>query len=358
VKKLSTQSLLVTAALVAVSALLAGCGTNGLSAQPPVSSVNLPATAKLQFAVGTMNYAPDGFVGLNTVVTFRQPNGLSAVLVDTPTITGPAGFTVPNTSGLGLVGDGDGGSGTDAGTAHISGTPQSPPTPVPPPTTFGQAGGAFSYGILPDNADQNGTAAFKLFAQPFYSGDPIPVYGGPPAYPFIYNGTFPSGFVGYSQGWTGFEATPVAGSYSLSVVVQTANAKSPQPFTASATLTNTGGTINATIPADPRITETFAYVSNLTTGLNYSIGPVSGTGAKSFTLPDTLGACAGSNCQTGSGATPTLNAGDQFLVFVVSYDYPMFEAGPTQSTSQTPAITGTSGQADVSVSGVSAGQYR
>jgi hypothetical protein len=321
-----------------------------------------------------MNYGPDGAVGLNTVVTFRQPNGLSAVLVDTPTITGPAGFTVPDTTGMGLVGNGDGGSGSDAGTTHISGTVQSPPNVTPPATTFGQVGGAFSYGILPDNADQNGTAAFALFAQPFYSPDPIPVYGGPPAYQFIYNGTFPSGFTGYSQGWTGFETTPVAGSYSISVTVQTANAKSPAPFTASATLSNTsplpaiatpsftsdgagGGTINATIPADPRITETLAYVADLTSGLHYSIGPVSGTGAMSFTLPDTLGPCSGSNCQTGSGATPTLNAADKFLVFVVSYDYPMFENGPTQSTSQTPTITGANGQADVSVSNVFSGKY-
>jgi hypothetical protein len=370
------------ASLLATAALLAGCGgTNGTSINPPTSPVNLPKTAKLQFAVGTINFGPDAAAGLNTVVTFRQPNGLSAVLVSTPKITGPAGFTVPNTSGLIspytgqlMQGNGDGGSGADAGTASITATPQLPPSATPPPTTFGQSGGAFSYGFAPDNADQNGTTNFSLYLEPFYSENAVPVYGGPPAYPFIYNGTFPAGFVGYTQGWTAFETTPVAGQYSLSVAVQTANAPSPSPFAATATLTNTtplpsittaaftpdgagGGTITATIPADPRIVETLAYVANLTTGLNYTVGPTSGTGAMTFVLPPTLGACSGSNCQSGSSATPTLNPGDNFLAYVVSYDYPMFEASPPGNTSQTPAITGSTGQADLSVSNVINGTY-
>lgn len=357
---------------ITVAALLSGCATNGSSINPPSSPGNLQSTAKLQFAVGTINYGPDAAVGLNTVATFRQTNGLSAVLVSTPMISGPAGFLVPSTPGI--PADGGGGAGSDAGTAHISGTPQSTPAATPAPTTFGQTGGAFSYGFAPDNSDQFGTATFALYPEPFYSGNAVPVYGGPPAYPFIYNGTFPSGFVGYSQGWTAFETTPVAGTYSLSVVVQTANAPSPAPFTASATLSNTtplpaiatpaftpdgagGGTIAATVPADPRIVETLAYVVDTTTNLNYTVGPVTGTGALSFTLPDTLGACSGTNCQSGSSATPTLNSGNNYIVYVVSYDYPMFEASPPGNTSQTPTITGSSGQADVTVSNVLAGTY-
>lgn len=365
-----TRTRILTA--IAVAAILAGCSTNGSSINPPSSPSNLANTAKLQFAVGTINYAPDGAVGLNTVVTFRQPNGLSAVLVSTPSISGPAGFVVPSTPGL--PADGGGGSGADAGTSSITGTPQSTPAATPAPTTFGQSGGAFSYGFAPDNSDQFGTALFGLYAEPFYSGSPIPVAGGPPAYPFIYDGTFPSGFNGYTQGWTAFEATPIAGTYSLQVTVQTANAKSPAPFTASATLSNTtplptiaapaftpdgagGGTITATIPADPRIAETLAYVVNTTTNLNYTVGPVTGTGTLSFTLPGNLGACQGTNCQTGANATPTLNAGNSFIVYVVSYDYPMFEASPPNNTSQTPTITGANGQADVSVSNVFNGTY-
>jgi hypothetical protein len=156
--------------------------------------------------------------------------------------------------------------------------------------------------------------------------------------------------------------------------VQIANGGPAITFTAGATLTNTtplpaiaaptfasdgagGGTITATVAPDPRIVETLAYVADNTTGLHYTIGPVTGTGALLFTLPDTLGKCAGSNCQTGSTATPTLNAGDSYTIYVVSYDYPMFEASPPGSTSQTPTITGAGGQADLSVSAVLSGSY-
>jgi hypothetical protein len=80
--------------------VLAAC--SGAAQGPPAtSSVNVlsPSYGKLQFAVGTANIYGTA-TGLNVVSTYRQTNGKSAVLVNTPTITGPAAltFTVPATT--------------------------------------------------------------------------------------------------------------------------------------------------------------------------------------------------------------------------------------------------------------------
>ncbi|HLJ84384.1 MAG TPA: hypothetical protein VKT51_09460 [Candidatus Eremiobacteraceae bacterium] len=348
--------------IVSAGALLAGCSTNGSGINPPVSHGNLGAD-KLQMAVGTANIAFDGTVGLNVVTTFRQPNGLSAVLLDTPTITGPAGFVVTGNAPA-----------NDAGTDHISGSPQT----APGPTTFGTAGGAFKYGFAPYNSDNlgdpypNGPA---LYAEPFYSGDAVPIAGGPPAYPFFNNGTFISGFQGYSQGFNAFETPVTVGSYSLTVNVPGTSGPG-RNFTATATLASAvplpalgapsfvedgagGGTASVTVPADPRIFETMIYIADLNASTFFTLGPFNGTGSVGGALPDTLGPCNGNDCQNGSGATPSLPAGDSYLVYAISYDYPAFEASPPGSSSQTPAITGpnSGGQADISMSQVFAGTY-
>ena len=352
--------------IVSAGALLAGCSTNGAGINPPVSHGNLGAD-KLQMAVGTANIGFDGTVGLNVVTTFRQPNGLSAVLLDTPTITGPAGFVVPGNNLSPWS--------QDAGTNHISGSPQT----APGPTTFGTAGGAFKYGFAPYNSDNlgdpypNGPA---LYAEPFYSGDPVPIAGGPPAYPFFNNGTFISGFQGYSQGFNAFETSVTAGSYSISVNVPGTSGPG-RNFTSAATLTNlaplpgvgtpsvtedgAGGftNISATVPADARIFETMIYIADLNASTFFTLGPFSGTGVVGGSVADTLGPCNGNNCQNGSGATPTIPAGDSYLVYSITYDYPAFEASPPGSSSQMPAITGpnSAGQADISISQVFAGTY-
>lgn len=337
-------------------ALLAGCSTNGSANIPGVTQVNLNQN-KLQFAVGTANF--NGTTDLNTVVTFRQPNGLSAVLVDTPTITGPAGFTVPNVSS----------AGTDAGTNHISGSPQQFPSTLK--TTFGTAGGAFSYGFGPFNNAQLGAALYPgyppLYQEPLYAPS-LPYVGGPPAYPFFNDGTYPAGFEGYSQGFTAFATPPVAGSYSLSVLVPANNA-TPQTFTAAAALSNLtplatiaaptftgdgagGGSGTVTVPADPRIVETMVYVADENQGTFFTYGPIAGTGAQAYTIGDNLGPCGSPKCETIAGkSTPTFAAGDTLDVYAVSYDYPAFEASPPKNTSQTPAIIGAGGQADLTASG-------
>jgi len=382
--------------IVAISA----CSTGGSEINPTVTQVNPQSNSKLQFVVGTANIAADGVVGLNVVATLRQPNGNSAVLADLPTIAGPPGFTVPNTSsitspitGNAMTGNGDGGSGTDAGTNHISASPQQPPNPTLTPlaTTLGPYGGLFSYGFGPYNSDQTGSSYYPgapagpptpVFEQPFYSATELPYVGGPPAYPYFNDGTYPTSFIGYLQGFAAFEAAPVVGAYALTVAVAAQNAPSAT-LTAHASLSNPaalppltaptftsdskgGGTGTVLVPSDPRILETMVYVVDLnaTTGaaLNfYAVGPLKGTGTLAYTLPDLLGPCSGTKgagCQNDpSKQTASIPPGDGYAVYAVSYDYPAFEASPPINTSQTPTITGASSQADVSLSPTMGGVY-
>lgn len=359
----------ISLAALAAAGLLAGCSgalsTNGAAQTPPVQQANLSAD-KLEFAVGTANF--QGTTYLNTVVSFRQPNGASAVLVDTPTITGPTGFTVPAVSS----------AGADAGTNHISATPQTaptyPPAPPPPATTFGQAGGAFSYGFAPFNAGTTGAPNYPghpaLYAQPFYISPSAKVsfYGGPPAFPFFNDGTFPAGFLGYSQGFTMFGATPISGAYTLSVLVPAANA---QAITDSVTANLNAGTVlglpvvagivedgsgglSGTVTPGAGATETLVYINDKSAGLWYTVGPINGAAPATFTLPSNLAPCTTPGCK---GSAPSIGTGDTYKVYAVSFDYPAFESAPPNSTSQTPTITGTGGQSDLSVSLVTSAAY-
>jgi hypothetical protein len=271
----------------------------------------------------------------------------------------------------------------DAGTNHISGTPQVAPTNPPQattPSTFSTSGGAFEYGFAPQNSTTTGAASYSLYSQPFYLGSSskLSFYGGPPAYPFFEDGTYPGSFVGYTQGFTMFGATPVSGQYTLSVNVAAQNA-APQSFSASANLNaatvlglptvstpaeDGSGGFTATVTPGTGATETLVYVKDVTTSSQtcpsfastgapctyyYTIGPV--TSAGTVTLPDNLAPCVPpAGQQHCSGAAGTLQSGDSYTVYAVSFDYPAFEAGPPGNKSQTPTITGSNGQADLSVS--------
>jgi len=347
---------------------------------PTVSQANLSSNV-LQLAVGTANIGAIGSVGLNTVETFRQPNGNSATLVNTPTITAPAGFVVPAAGG------------SDAGGNVMNGIPQTFATTPPPANTFGQTNGVFSYGIEPFNSTSTGGARYagspSLNLLPFFAPRQRFV-GGPPAYPFFNDGTFPTGFQGYSQGFTDFAAKPVLGNYTLTASLFPGNAPA-QAFTASATLTNLvplpviapptfvrnpsgdgGGTGVVTVPADPRIVETMVYIVNrdqtgpFGSATYYSVGPLRGTGAIPYTLPNNLGL----NCTAAGGCAPSASrqpsflspnpatgATDRYLVYAVSYDYPAFEASPPGNTQQSPVIVGAGGQADVTSSASGSGTY-
>lgn len=379
------------AALAAVT--LAGCTAGQVGIPPNQRAVDVSTnTNALQFAVGTANIAGVA-TGLNTVVTWRQPNGLDGTLLSTPTITAPAGFTNSGSPAA---------AGINAGTATISGSPQVTLGTAAIASTLGTAGGAFAYGFQPNNSTASSNApSFARYSLPFYApaGVPaVPYIGGAPAYPNVRDGTYPSGFTGYPMGFTDFNVTPVAGTYALSLVVPSGFDATGNPTTTSATTTGTltnvtplgaitgvtftpdgagGGTVSATI-ADPRITEAMAIVrigfvpsaAAAGTGACYPTpyqggGPPGGSanGAVYYTTRVTAINTAG---VTAFPAIPA-NIGPQYLtaapirstctgdkaqVYVVGFDYPAFGAGPPQSVQQKPVITGVGGQADISTSAV------
>ncbi len=363
-------------AAVVVGVLLSGCSANG-TASPPTSVVSNISADVLQLAVGTANIGTTGTVGLNVVATFRQPNGLTAALVNTPTIIAPAGFVPPN-CGTGCV---------DNATSHqMSGAPQNVnPGVANPVTTFGQTGGVFSFGLAPENESTTGAAVYTRYVQPFTGGTTASATnpnftGGPPAYPFFKDGTFPSAFTGYSQGFTEFNVTPVAGAYTLSDVVATGNAGT-STFSATSTLSNLtplpalttptfvkdglgGGAGVVTVPVDARVVETMVYFQNVSQGTFFAVGPIRGTGAQAYTLPDFLGPCggaAGTGCQNNAATrSVTFATGNSVRIYAATYDYPMFEASPPGNTSQSPVINGgaaTSNQADITTSAVTTITY-
>ncbi len=382
------KRLVTICALAAAAALLGGCGggTNS-GAVPTTTQANL-SSDKLQVAVGTAFNAADGTTGLNVVATFRQPDGLTAVLADTPSITGPAGFTVP--AGF----PGAYGSNTDIGTATISSSPQVPLNQTPSNTTLGTFTGIFSYGLAPLNSDTSVNAFYPGnpnssssgaggFTSSNYGGGPwwaLPFGAaaanqsifleGPPAVPFFNDGTFPGSFAGYSPGFTAFEITPVAGTYTVNAKVSPSNALA-KTFTASANLTSVaplaapalsavtenGGGLTGTVTAGAGVAETLVFITDTTAGLFYTV-EVTGTGAKTWTLPAMLGPCTGSGCESNASTQkPSIVTGDTYTVQAVSFNYGALEAGPPSNTSQLPTIVGSNGQADLAIGTAVSGPY-
>lgn len=357
--------------------------TNGNAQLPNVTQQPLSSLGKLTFAVGTA-HLQDGSTGLNVVTYLRKSDGSTAFLVDTPSITGPSGFKVPSST---MNANGSGGSGVDGGTATISATPQSTASPPPAGTTFGNAGGLYGGGFGPFNSTATGSNFYPgqsspggpnpTYSTPFYKAnsgnntptDPRVFLIGPPA-PNIAsftNVTYPVNFAGYLPGFTAFEATPVAGAYTLNVGVAAANAPSAS-FQATATLNSLtvlpavapptltkdgkgGGTIGVTVPAGA--TETLVFVHDLTNNAFYTVGPITGTGPQTGSLPDTLGPCA----NTPGCNAATLTTGDNYEITAISFDYPDFESIQPVSTAQTPTVTGANGQADLSISPATLGTY-
>lgn len=304
-------------ALAAVSALLAGCsgGANGI---PTINSTNPISTGALQFAVGTANlYGTNK--GLNVVSTYRKAGGLSNVLVDTPTITGP--FVLPASNAAGSLGYDiysslPGGPSVEevATKATITGTSQSlhPGTPacdqltpcidsgvsVPPNTsTFGQAGGVFTNGISPGNYTNGGVASsYVPYTEPLYDSTPNTFvdFGGPPT--FDPDGTglglrdglnsLGAGVLGIPEGITTFaNVVASAGTYTLSVSVPT-GVSSYGTVTATANLGSTAvlGTITApTLTLDGKGGGTFP-IAALPAGVTEELvqivdfGPLNGMG--------------------------------------------------------------------------------
>jgi len=390
VKRLSIALAIGTAA-----ALLAGCGggSSNSGATPPINQPTL-ANDKLQVAVGTVFNAADGTTGLNVVATFRQTGGGSAVLADTPSITGPAGFAVPAGFPSAYAS-----ASIDAGTHSITASPQVNVVTTPTNTTLGTFTGVFSYGLAPLNSDQvnlgyypgnanatpgNGYGSDAIYLGGLYGGMPAAWWSmplgaaaassqgtylmGPPAVPFFNDGTFPGGFAGYSPGFTAFDVPPATGTYTMNVTVTTGNGPSPSFSATSNNLTsvaplpapvvgalaeNGGG---LTGPITTSGTETLVFIEDTTSGLFYTVGPLTASGT--FTLPPSLGPCSGTNCENAAATQkPSLVTGDTYVVTPISFDYPAFEDAPPGNTSQTPPLTGAAGQADISIGVPVSGTY-
>lgn len=345
---------------MALVGLAAGCTSGNSGIEPPFTSVNLNAN-KVGLNVGVATYYNAGGAvtqGLNVVATFRQPNGLSATLLNTPTITGP--FSVPAATS----------AGTDAGTNHISGSPQALPGTTAVKTTFGQSGGLFAYGFAPENSTTAGSASYAKYSLPFYDAfdiGAVKFVGGPPAYPNTQTTSYPAGFQGFPMGFTIFGGgiAPLAGAYNLSVNVPSANNPGATLVAPAANLANVaglpafaaapvftssglgGGTVTCAAP--PGTTETIVELRDETAGLFYT-QVVQGGGAITTTFADTLGPVAANGT-----ASPTIAATDAYDVQCIGVDYPAFEAGPPVNTQQSPSL-GT-GQADISISPGITGTY-
>jgi hypothetical protein len=370
--------------------LAAACGNGGAS-EPPVTSVD-PATSHLQFAVGVATIAYDGgasvALGLNTVETLRQSNGLSGALYDVPKITGPANFAVSIST---ETGNAVLSAGSDTGTNHISWATLNQPLWAGQPRGLKAATtGVFGYGFCPCNSDAgptNGTPSlYQAFNLPVYGTNAQLYYGGPPAFPRIDESVAALGFVGYSLGFTDFAVAPALGSYRLNVGVPPAftGPGNPTPSPApDSTPTPAPGMITSTavlasldaLPAFP--TPQFAadgrgggaLTLRVPNGVREAIAIVraiggSGSGSclrshlsdqyytlvthragmQTLQLDDELG-------QASSGtATPSICKEQSFLVYAAGFNYPAFESAYPQNLSVAPSISGNNGQANVTTS--------
>jgi hypothetical protein len=377
------KRILALAALGGLFALPA-CTSNQAAVEPHFTPVNVGATSELQFQVGTATYGANIF--LNTVVTYRQQNGLSALLDNTPSISLPFTNTAPATAGGVIY------AGNDTGLNQITGTGQTNNgTANPDARTFPQTVGAFAYGFLASNSSTTGgnNSVFYPSASGSTEANRSPYYGvpagftqrafyvGPPFVPNFKDGSLGTTFLGYPNGFTTFAIHPTTGAYSLSVGLP--NASTPIPtFTSSTTMTSVvglppqtvpayvtdgagGGTVTVTTPAGATETAVFIREIDGATGgvLNYYTLVLHGVGPHTTALPDNLGTI------TGGVAARTIAAGNLVSLVAVSFDYPAMEAVPVGAgPPQAPVInnsgtactfSGTTstcpGQADVTVSG-------
>ena len=382
--------------------ILAAC-TGGQSGIEPPAKVDtgVQSTRVLQFRVGTATYR--GVTYFNTLATFRQPNGFSGTLYNTPTITGPAGFTVTATGPIAVVPA----SNTDAGTNHLSGTPPTQPGTTAVVTTFNQTGGAFAYGIAPANSGTSGaptypnntgvsnsfnsscafcsfvgpfSVLFNVYSQPLFlpSSRRLPFLLGPPAVPDFHDGTFPSGFLGYDSGFLAFGVAPVAGTYNLHVVVPSATiGVNTAVFDASATLTSivglgptaapvvtlpvngagaTTGQVNVVVPpGPPGVTNQLLYLVDVNgcqpSATQTCFGTANTPTFYTAVIPAaggtfTLSPTAGPKLPNGSGGPP-VQSGDALFAYTVGSDYDILASAVPNNLGQTPALPA---QADVTIS--------
>jgi hypothetical protein len=379
---------------------LSAC-TAGQTGPPPVTVVNPTSAGKLQFAVGTANVA--GTAGLNVVATYRQANGSSAVLVNTPKLTGPftlpaattpSGFYGGGAGGLFVQGDpqatADTGPGADEVANHyIGGTAQ---TQASNPnqgisSTLGSSGGVFGNGFFPGNYTSTGNPySYNPYYQPFYAGDATATgtaflaAGGPPVFDpnkdggGTQDGKFSVAISGISLGLSVFAGvTPGAGQYNLQVTIPTAGfpvvtapaatlsstALLPAAATPVVSLNDDGsGAVSYALPAGV----VGAYVQLVDTDYcnGGSIVPYTFwvTASGSQAIPNTLGPkgtsggpafCSAAMNNTSSGGTVT--TGDPVQAVLIGFDYDhnalQYNGATGQAYPQAPALPA---RADVTIS--------
>ncbi|HEY6236495.1 MAG TPA: hypothetical protein VIW69_15455 [Candidatus Elarobacter sp.] len=358
------------ASFLALAVALTACTGGQIGVEPPTQVADVQGTTTLQFTVGTARYALTGATYLNTLVTYRQPNGLSGTLYNTPLIAGPAGLIVPAAAA----------AGTDAGTNQISGTPPTQPGVTAVATTFGQTGGAFAYGFAPENSTTVGTANYPgassatrfgnrlnaiitfTYTQPVYqsSAARLPFLIGPPAVPDFHDGTFPTGFLGYPSGFTMFAVTPVVGTYNLTVTVPGGSPGSAPAAvkTGAATLASAvglpivttpvirslggGGASFTVAPRPAGTTNQVLYVVDVDGGGNATMYSFDATAGGTFNLSATSGP---KNAQGVAG--PPFADGDEVGAYVVAADYNILGMAPPLNLQPNPTLPA---HADISVS--------
>jgi hypothetical protein len=382
---------------------LPACSSNQSAVEPSKTIANTSAN-ELQFQVGTANYAGTTF--LNTVVTYRQPNGLSALLEDTPAISLPFTNTAPATVGAALY------AADDNGKPQITGSqPVNNGFPQTDPRTFPQSVGAFAYGFLASNATTTGANNSTFYPSATGSQEAIrmPIYGaaagqtqrafyvGPPFAPNFFDGSLGTTFNGYPSGFTPFALTPTVGTYSLTVGL--ANASTPIPNVVSTTTLASlaplavmptpvytsdgvgGGSFTFTVPAG--IKETAIFIRDLAPSgatIFYYTLVTHTTGLQTIVLPPNIGPPANGPSAVPGGTgfatlVPTIPAvvgppavpavpGDNVSFVAIGFDYSAMEAVPIGANPpQAPVINnGTTacsgpglsntcpGQADITVS--------
>lgn len=339
-------------ALAALGGLVAlpAC-TSGQAAVEPSKTIATTSASELQFQVGTATYGATTF--LNTVVTFRQPNGLSALLDNTPSISLPFVNTAPATVGSVIY------AGNDSGLPQITGTVQTNNgVASTDPRTFPQSVGAFAYGFLASNSTTSGAdnSVFYASASGSTEANRSPYYGAAvgftqrafyvgPGNPIVGASLPATGttFLGYPSGFTTFALTPTTGTYVLSVGLP--NASTPIPtFTSTTTLASVvplaampapayasngtgGGTVTWTAPAGT--TESAVFIRDISaTAIAYYTVIGHGVGAQTATLP--------------SG---TIASGDTVSAVAIGFDYPAMEAVPVGANPPQAPVINNSGAA-------------